>query len=125
MGSGGNKTINTVVDTIQQIVYPSTIPERVVPPFDNVKKFASYTDLEQQMFYALRQGMLTMFPTLSKDKQTVLYDGSGSFETISIQQAELFASTVVDNWPTELKIVQQVVTNNANISGNTNNQTGG
>jgi hypothetical protein len=86
----------------KQIVYPSTIPAKVVPPLINVKKFASYSDLEQQMFYALRQGLLTMMPNID-DKGNIETDGSGSFEAIAVQQAELFAATVVDSWPIALK----------------------
>jgi hypothetical protein len=104
--------------------FPSTIPAKVVPPIVNVKKFASYTDIEQQMFYALRQGFLIAMPLIALDG-TISVDGTGSYEDLAVQQCELFAATVVDAWPKALKVnpieffeQQQTLAGSVNNTGN-------
>jgi hypothetical protein len=108
----------------QQVVYPSTIPAKVDPPFVNVKKFAAYTDLEQQMFYALRQGLLSLMPKIDKQGNITTQDG-GTFEDIAVGQAELFAATVVDSWPTALKTYQIADTSAQDIISGAVKTTGG
>jgi hypothetical protein len=109
MGNSSNSAVNA--NNGNQIVYPSTIPKNIVPAIDNVVRFAAYTDLEQQMFYALRQGFLVMMPYVDADNKT--------YELIAIQQAELIAFTIVDSWPTALKIIQ--VEDDGTVNNSTSN----